>query len=102
MTRARDITGIIFSLAALLTMQPSPAWATEKAAAGTTDVTVRRAETNIAADVERSHGENTLKPLDQTSASHLPTMLLVGGMLCGGGAVALRGRKRPSDGGGDQ
>lgn len=101
--RARAIKGIVFSLAVLLTMQPNPIWAVEGAdSSGATDVTISGAATDTAPDAKDNPDEDNSKPLDQTGTSHLPTLLLIGGMLCGGGAIALRERKRIADGSDDQ
>lgn len=98
--RERTSTAIVLTLAALLTAQPAPLWADgTETGTGTTDVTVRQAGVNDAQDVESEASEDVARPLDQTGTSHLPTLLLAGGALCGGAAVALRKRKRIANGG---
>lgn len=98
--RARTNTAIVLTLAASLMTQPTPLWAAgAETGTGTTDVTVRQADVNDAPNVESEAAEDVARPLDQTGTSHLPTMLLAGGALCGGAAVTLRKRKRIANGG---
>lgn len=92
----RTSMAIALSLAALMAMAPEPLWASEHAgASGSTDVIIQSAIADDSTDTGDKTNEDDVRPLDQTGTSHLPTILIAGGFLCGGAAIILR--KRGSD-----
>lgn len=89
----RSDMAITLSLAALMAMAPEPIWASEHTGrTGSTDVTVLPAGIGSIIDADEETDEAGTWTLGQTGASHLPTMLIAGGLLCGGAAAALRKR----------